>query len=152
MGRIASNVAVGETRMHKYLVELRIIGDWLDEEEVSRHLGLKASQFSRKGEVQFQKALQRSVWQLDSRPSKDSLEWLSLEEGLTRLIEELMPVKGALDELQTSSDVSIVCGHFTSSFGGGPTLSPSVLVSHPGDFVNANPLLRIGVSPAERFC
>jgi hypothetical protein len=38
-----------------------------------------------------------------------------------------MPVKRALDELQTSSDVSIVCGHFTSSFGGGPTLSPSVL-------------------------
>ena len=26
------------------------------------------------------------------------------------------------------------------------------LVSRPGDFVNANPLLRIGVSPAERFC
>ena len=29
---------------------------------------------------------------------------------------------------------------------------PHVLVSRPGDFVNANPLLRIGVSPAERFC
>jgi len=27
-----------------------------------------------------------------------------------------------------------------------------LLVSRPGDFVNANPLLRIGVSPAERFC
>jgi transaldolase len=27
-----------------------------------------------------------------------------------------------------------------------------VLVSRPGDFVNVNPLLRIGVSPAERFC
>jgi hypothetical protein len=26
------------------------------------------------------------------------------------------------------------------------------LVSRPVDFVNANPLLRIGVSPAERFC
>ena len=26
------------------------------------------------------------------------------------------------------------------------------LVSRPGDFVNANPLLRIGVSPAKRFC
>jgi hypothetical protein len=29
---------------------------------------------------------------------------------------------------------------------------PTHLVSRPGDFVNANPLLRIGVSPAERFC
>jgi len=28
----------------------------------------------------------------------------------------------------------------------------SALVSRPGDFVNANPPLRIGVSPAERFC
>jgi hypothetical protein len=27
-----------------------------------------------------------------------------------------------------------------------------LLVSRPGDFVNANPLLRIGISPAERFC
>ena len=26
------------------------------------------------------------------------------------------------------------------------------LVSRPGDFVSTNPLLRIGVSPAERFC
>jgi DNA-directed RNA polymerase specialized sigma24 family protein len=26
------------------------------------------------------------------------------------------------------------------------------LVSRPGDFVNTNPLLRVGVSPAERFC
>jgi hypothetical protein len=26
------------------------------------------------------------------------------------------------------------------------------LVSRPGDFVNTNPLLRIGISPAERFC
>jgi hypothetical protein len=32
------------------------------------------------------------------------------------------------------------------------TLLASELVSRPGDFVNANPLLRIGVSPAERFC
>jgi arylsulfatase A-like enzyme len=29
---------------------------------------------------------------------------------------------------------------------------PGALVSRPGDFVNANPLLRIGISPAERFC
>jgi hypothetical protein len=26
------------------------------------------------------------------------------------------------------------------------------LVSRPGDFVNTNPLLRIGISPAKRFC
>jgi len=113
--------------MHKYLMETRIIGDWIDEEEVSRHFGFEASQFSRKGEVQLQEVLLRSVWQLDSRPSKDCLEWLSLEEGLIRLIEKLMPVKRALDELQTSSDVSIVCGHFTSSFGGGPTFVTSAL-------------------------
>ena len=31
-------------------------------------------------------------------------------------------------------------------------IMPGDLVSRPGDFVNANPLLRIGVSPAERFC
>jgi len=27
-----------------------------------------------------------------------------------------------------------------------------LLVSRPGDFVNTNPLVRIGISPAERFC
>jgi hypothetical protein len=39
----------------------------------------------------------------------------------------------------------------TSSFPLDPRLH-NELVSRPGDFVNANPLLRIGVSPAERFC
>ncbi len=29
---------------------------------------------------------------------------------------------------------------------------PIKLVGCPGDFVNTNPLLRIGISPAKRFC
>jgi hypothetical protein len=33
-----------------------------------------------------------------------------------------------------------------------PATIYTYLVSRPGDFVNANPLLRIGISPAERFC
>ena len=32
------------------------------------------------------------------------------------------------------------------------TKPDELLVSRPGDFVSTNPLLRIGVSPAERFC
>jgi Domain of unknown function (DUF4279) len=113
--------------MHKYLVELRIIGEWLDEKEISRRVGFEASQFVRKGDLQFQRVSRESVWQLDARPSGDSLEWLSLEDGLTCLLEKLIPVKAAIDELKASCDVSIVCGHFASGFGGGATLSPIVL-------------------------
>jgi hypothetical protein len=113
--------------MHKYLVELRVIGDWTDEKEISGRIGFEASQFVRKGELQYQKVSQQSVWKLDARPSQDSLEWPSLENGLTSLVERLLPVKAAIDELNSSCDVSIVCGHFASGFGGGPTLSPAVL-------------------------
>ena len=113
--------------MHKYLVELRVIGDWTDEKEISGRIGFEASQFVRKGELQYQKVSQQSVWKLDARPSQDSLEWLSLEDGLTSLVERLLPVKASIDELKASCDVSIVCGHFASGFGGGPTLSPAVL-------------------------
>lgn len=112
--------------MHTYLVDVRISGDWATEEDVSGALGLRASQFARKGETKYGRILDRSVWQLDSRPSADTLEWQSLEEGLTQLVQRLMPLKEALRALQPC-DVRIVCGHFTSSFGGGPTLSPSIL-------------------------
>ncbi len=116
-----------EAKVHTYLVELRIVGDWIDEKDVSELIGLKASQFIRKGAPQYQRVAQDSVWQLDARPGPDSLEWASLEDGLTSLVQTLMPVKKAINDLQSSYDVSIVCGHFTSDFGGGPTLSPAVL-------------------------
>jgi hypothetical protein len=31
-------------------------------------------------------------------------------------------------------------------------LNAEILVNRPGDFVNTNSLLRIGISPAKRFC
>jgi hypothetical protein len=52
---------------------------------------------------------------------------------------------GAIEAQQVAPPISGVIGK-VQSFSG------STLVSRPGDFVNANPLLRIGVSPAERFC
>jgi hypothetical protein len=44
--------------------------------------------------------------------------------------------------------------NYVLPYGPNTTFDPSVgaLVSRPGDFVNTNPLLRIGISPAKRFC
>jgi hypothetical protein len=115
--------------MHRYLVELRITSDEadIDEENISRRIGIKSSQFLRKGDSNFDKVSACSVWQLDARTQSGGLEWDSLEDGLRSLVEKLLPAKKAINELQSSYNVTILCAHFNSSFGGGPTLSPSLL-------------------------
>jgi Domain of unknown function (DUF4279) len=113
--------------VHSYLVELSIAGDSIDEQALSHQIGLEATRFLRKGEEKSPgRVRKQSVWSLEVLPS-DGKEWMSLEDGLICLLGKLMPAKDSLKKIATECDVAISCGHFYSSFGGGPTLSPKVL-------------------------
>jgi Domain of unknown function (DUF4279) len=113
--------------MHRYLVELNIAGDSIEEQEVSRLLGRPATRFFAKGQRRSPTSVwEWSIWSFEVLPP-DARDWASLEDGLTCLLQELMPSKEAVAELAIICEVSVYCGHFYSSFGGGPTLSPKVL-------------------------
>ena len=116
--------------MHTYSVELRIVGDDLEESEVSSVLGLRPTLFHKKGE-QKSPTLQmnQSVWSFEVCSSPGNPEWKSVEEGLASLLGTLLPLKDFLDELKQRYSVMICCGHFASGFGGGPSLSPEILRS-----------------------
>jgi len=115
--------------VHSYLVELTIAGDSIEEQALSRQIGLQATRFFKKGDEKSPGAVwKESVWSLEVLPS-DGNEWMSLEDGLVSLLRKLMPAKDLLKKIAAEHDVAISCGHFYSGFGGGPTLSPKILES-----------------------
>jgi hypothetical protein len=54
-------------------------------------------------------------------------EWTSLEDGLRHVLEILLPKKDIIEEYAKAYEAVWWCGHFQSSFDGGPTLSASLL-------------------------
>jgi hypothetical protein len=69
------------------------------------------------------------MWEYEVRPGKDKVAWDSFEDGLRTLHSVFISRKKALLEYQQRFKVFLWCGHFSSSFGGGPTLSPSILTA-----------------------
>jgi hypothetical protein len=67
------------------------------------------------------------VWSFAVSPLPGNPEWQSLDDGLKRLAETLMPFKSALHELQKRFTTVAYCGHFGSGFGGGPSIAPQTL-------------------------
>jgi hypothetical protein len=68
-----------------------------------------------------------SMWAYEVKPGNGGREWHSLEQGLQSLLSMFASRQPTLREYQQRFKVSVFCGHFTSSFNGGPTLSPSLL-------------------------
>jgi len=117
--------------MHRYTVELRIFGPNLDPEEVTRRLGLPPSQVRRKGEPRVKGAASiwtESMWGFEVRP-EGADDWLSLEDGLKAILATFGPKRDQLKHYFGENQACLWCGHFTSSFDGGPTLSPTILSS-----------------------
>jgi uncharacterized protein DUF4279 len=114
--------------MHEYSVDLTIVADELDEAELSRLLGLKASVFHKKGEPLSQRTKRESCsWSFFIDPPEGDRYWHSLEEGLKCLIERLQSLKDILRELRANYSLHAYCGHFGSGFGGGPSISSETL-------------------------
>jgi hypothetical protein len=65
------------------------------------------------------------MWEYEVVP--DSGQWVSLEDGLVTLVSQLRPLKRRIREAAGDARILIWCGHYSSSFDGGPIFSPSLL-------------------------
>ena len=116
--------------MHSYLVALRISGPTLDVADVTANLSLKPSQTRIAGQSRpgGKSVWDESMWEYEVRPNRNrKRDWSSLEQGLTKIVSAFRSRKRVLRNYQRRFNVCIFCGHFSSSFNGGPTFSPSLL-------------------------
>ena len=115
--------------MHSYLVSLRISGQTLKPSTITSELGMEPTQIRIKGQPRpgGGSTWDESLWEYEAKASDGRPDWHSLEEGLQTLVSAFASRQTTLREYQQRFKVSLFCGHFTSSFDGGPTLSPSLL-------------------------
>jgi hypothetical protein len=119
-----------EIAMHTYSVQFRIFGKDLDPDEITQRLGIQPNQVRIAGERRGEKQVwPESMWSYDgAKLTADAVpEWTSLEDGLRHVLEILLPKKNLIQEYAQTHEVVWWCGHFQSSFDGGPTLSASLL-------------------------
>lgn len=113
--------------MHQYTVELRIAGQNLDPDEVTKHLGIEPTQVRRRGERRSENSTwTENMWAYEIIPSQQEA-WQSLSDGLMTLLESMRPLYSQIHSYLPANSVYLWCGHFTSSFDGGPALSPTLL-------------------------
>ena len=111
---------------HRYTVELRFYGDTLEPSEISERLNLQPSSSCQGIGPGGRK--RRPYWGYDGHDEEDyQYDWFSLEEGLEFVLRRLHPLQATIIELSQRFDAVWWCGHFQSSFYGGPTLSPKLL-------------------------
>jgi hypothetical protein len=117
--------------MHTYSVALRISGTDLDLAEMSDKLKLKPTQTRVMGQPRYSSnsVWPESMWEYEVRPGQGKVVWDSLEEGLQTIISTFVSREQELRNYQQRYKVFLWCGDFSSSFGGGPTLSPQILKS-----------------------
>jgi hypothetical protein len=111
---------------HTYTIELRFYGDLLDPAEVSSILNLQPSRSSNGKPIGKRK--REPFWGYDGSDHAEFQEpWQSLEDGLAFVSQKLASRKPAIIQLGARFDGIWWCGHFQTSFDGGPTLSAGVL-------------------------
>ena len=114
--------------MHTYLVSLRVSGNGLDASTITSELGIQPTQVRTKGQPRGpQYVWDESIWEYEPKPTNGEREWRSLEQGLNAVLSTFSSRQRTLREYQQRFKVFLFCGHFTSRFDGGPTLSPSML-------------------------
>ena len=120
--------------MHSYLVSLRISGEALDPSQITTDLGLEPTQVRHKGQRRGPNSTwDEAMWEYEAQPTNGERDWRSLEHGLQALLSIFDSRQRFIREYQQKFNVCLFCGHFSSSFDGGPTFSPSLL-ERLGDF------------------
>jgi hypothetical protein len=115
--------------MHSYLVALRITGKALNVTDVTHMLGITPTQTRIQGQLRpgGRSVWDESMWEYEVRGNNRKGEWRSLEGGLDKILSRFAPSKKILRRYQRGFKVQLFCGHFSSSFNGGPKLSPALL-------------------------
>jgi len=118
----------GRASMHEYTVELRIQGPNLVPAAITQALRLEPTTVREAGERRGKgRVWNQAVWGYNGCPSDTPKYWASLEDGLTFLLDQLEPLRSQIDNYKQNYDVVLWCGHFQSSFDGGPTLSAQLM-------------------------
>lgn len=116
--------------MDTYTVEFRIKGPALIPSDVSSVLGLAPSQTRERSANDNSKRHRNPFWAFDGVSSENKFveqDWNSLEEGLTFLLEKLLPKRELIRSNFGEYKMFLWCGYFKDSFDGGPSLSANLL-------------------------
>jgi len=114
--------------MHEYTVQLRISGAELVPATITEELKLEPCLVREVGERRGEgKIWHKALWAYSGFSSGTLKNWASLEDGLTFILDRLEPFRIQIDNYQQKYDIVWWCGHFQSSFDGGPTLSARLL-------------------------
>jgi hypothetical protein len=117
-----------EKANHVYTVELRLTGETLEVGGLSALLKLEPSNSSYGEGNTAQGARRHPYWAFNGHTFHGfRAEWLSLNDGLEFLVPQLIPFREQIRELSARYEGVWWCGHFQSSFDGGPTLSAALL-------------------------
>lgn len=115
---------------HTYTVELRIEGRDVVPSAISAQLHRQPTYAREAGELRGKtKKFEYGLWSYagEGVGTNSERKWTSLEEGLLHVMEQLLPVHARIRSYADKFDVYWWCGHFQSSFDGGPTFSPNLL-------------------------
>jgi hypothetical protein len=112
---------------HRYTVEFRFSGDSLDIERISREMMLEPST-SLLPSITTAGRRRGAVWGYDGYDEEGFVErWSSLGEGLAFLFDRLDSKIPTIRELSKDYEGIWWCGHFQSSFDGGPLLGINII-------------------------
>jgi hypothetical protein len=121
---------------HTYSVEFRIEGYEVVPATVTAQMRLHPTYTREVGEpCGKSRKYEKGLWSYEvvDIASNTPRRWHSLEEGLLHVIERLQPAHSLIRAYSEKFDVYWWCGHFQSSFDGGPQFSP-VLLRKLADF------------------
>lgn len=111
--------------MHEYTVEFRVEGPKVEPARITAEIGLEPSRVREVGSQGKDSKTRTAIWSYEG--SGDIREWKTLEEGLLHVLQDLRPKKKLIGTYSRKFDVYWWCGHFQSSFDGGPTFSRELL-------------------------
>lgn len=114
---------------HTYSVQFRISGINLNPSIVTEKLGIEPCQVREVSKSGIYKRKRTPFWAYDgfSVMSDHTREWRSLDDGLFLLLGTLMPKRDLIISNFSEFDMYWWCGHFQSSFDGGPMFSVKLL-------------------------
>jgi hypothetical protein len=110
---------------HDYTVQFRIFSKTLDPAKITLELDLQPCQIKREGDIGVGRRWQEGMWAFDG--GEGSIEWESLEDGITFVLDKLWSRREAIAKYKASAKLIWWCGNFQYSFDGGPCLSADLL-------------------------
>jgi len=112
--------------MHEYSASLKIVSDKGSTAEISERLRIQPTHVVEVGDRLKTAIATKAVWNFEAK-TPAGRKWTSLEDALIALLAVFSDRHAEIREIQLDCHVCLWCGHFSSSFDGGPVFSPTLL-------------------------